>query len=144
MGLISLDSVICGNCQRTSLIRRATFEWPESDPKWTRKADPPQAFSCPACKHVYMLQALQQRSLEVTEEQWEALEKALVAFAFQAQCDDTNCETLLTVLAIRTSGTKSEDIQKEISTWTLHDLFCPGGHPVSNVRDHESAQESKP
>ena len=142
MGLISLDSVVCDHCQRTSLIRRTTFEWPESDPKWKRKDDSAQAFSCPVCKHVYMIQALQQGSLEVSQEQLEEQEKVPAVFSVPLQCDDADCEALLLVLAPRSFGTSVGDIERELPTWTLHDLLCSSGHPVSKGMGLESGQES--
>jgi hypothetical protein len=115
------------------VIRQTTFVRPESDPKWTVKDSPPQAVSCPACKHVYMIHSLQQKSLEVTEEQWAVLQTTLVEFPIRVQCDEPGCDIPLIILVIRTSGTTREDIAKERLTWKPHDLVCPGGYPVSKV-----------
>jgi len=70
----------------------------------------------------------------VNQEQWEGQEKAPVVISVRLKCDDPGCDTPLVVLAPRkTSDTTAEDIQKELLTWTLHDLFCPSEHPVSRV-----------
>jgi hypothetical protein len=89
-----------------------------------------------------MIQDLQQVSGEVTEEQLAVKKEALVVFSVPVQCDDPDCETPLTILAIRISGTTGADMKKERSTWTLHGLICPSEHPVSRVPGLESKEKS--
>lgn len=137
MGLVSLDTARCANCQSNNVLLQSTFEWPESDPRWTRKGDPPQAVSCPDCKHVYMIQSLQQGSVQVSQEHLEGRAKVHVVILVALKCDDADCGTRLIALAPRISGTLIADVEKELSSWTLHDLSCPSGHPISASRLRE-------
>lgn len=133
MGVQHIDAAKCKHCGKDILYQLSTFESPLSDPKWKTKADPPQAVSCPECKNVYMIQDLQPTSIAVDHEQWAIQEKVPVVIAVQARCDDPDCKTPLTILAVRISGTTCADVLQELSKWTLHDLVCPKSHPVTRV-----------
>src|SRR5258708_5448527 len=134
MGPTYFDTVRCDNCKRNCSFRLTTFESPESDPKWKVEAGPPQAFSCPGCKHVYMIQSLEPGVVEVNLEQAGHREKLPVVFSVLLKCDSLDCESPLTVLAPRMFDTTEEAIGKELPTWTLHDLRCPQGHTISETK----------
>ena len=53
-----------------------------------------------------------------------------VLFSLLAECDDSNCNSQIELIAIRDFGTSKEMMRKEIPTWNLGSLVCEQGHQV--------------
>jgi hypothetical protein len=129
MNNLCLDFVCCENCGRSNVIRPTMFAMPVVDPRWSRKETDSSAVSCFECKHVYICW---EYKMAPNSPEWLAAHSPIRdIFHVQLACEDPGCGSPLIVLAPRRGGTSEEEMRSELSSWVLHDLTCPKGHPIS-------------
>ena len=129
-----LDAITCANCFRSSLFRSSLLVWDGTE-TFDAADGQPVAVSCPECKHVYMYGPEQVTPLQVQDATDGAYQqKYPSAFDILLVCGVKGCDTPLQVRAVRRAGMTLQEITAEVATWTLHELRCPSGHPISQAR----------
>jgi len=134
MNMLYFDGIRCKHCLRVSLLRIAKFVWPGEGQNLSEKDIPSTTVACPECKHVYDYVDHELETVPTSAELWAKSTKHPDIFYVRLRCDEQDCDTPLTVSAVRSAETTVAAVMSEAPLWTLHGLKCPKGHLVSQVR----------
>jgi len=123
--MILLDAITCQNCKRRSVYQPTKRGWQYAGRNASEMDTDPVAISCPHCTHVYEYEGPEPPPFPLGE-----ATQYPIAFYVPLVCDQPGCDSPLRVKAVRPAGTTLEAVCHEVPNWTLHDLFCPRGHPI--------------
>lgn len=86
---------------------------------------------CPGCAAAFRYDYQQRATAGVIGEGQKTEEfRSQTFFSVVAECDDSNCESLVELIAIRRAGTTAAQVAGEMPTWNLGAIRCKDDHPV--------------
>jgi hypothetical protein len=108
-------------------------------------------FICSKCKTAFRHDYPQREAAGVIDEGRKTEEiRSQTCFSVVAECADSNCESLVELIAIRPALTRAGQVTEELPTWDLNAVRCEKGHhilPPDPTRGYECLdilnQESK-
>jgi hypothetical protein len=133
MAVMICDVFQCRQCHHFFVFRVSTPELPLRDQDASEMETVPVVLSCPDCKHVYDYSGQKFESIPTPWGQPGGPQKIPVIFSVPLVCDEEDCRLPLQITAPRAAGTTKSDIETEKIGWTLHDLLCPNGHPITKA-----------
>lgn len=130
---MTCDVFRCKQCHYSFVFRASKLELPLTDQDVSETETAPEVISCPDCKHVYDYSGQKFESIPTPWGQPGGPQKIPVIFRVPLLCDEEDCRLPLQVIAPRAAGTTKPEIEAERIDWTLHDLMCPNGHPITKA-----------
>jgi hypothetical protein len=128
------DLIHCKNCGHDSAFRASTPESPDIGLESSQTENDLLAVACPVCKHVYDYSDQRPKNIPTPWGELGSRMKTPMLFPVPLLCAEESCGLPLLVIAARGADTTWPEVQSELSTWTLHDLKCPNGHPITAIR----------
>ena len=56
--------------------------------------------------------------------------RSQMSYGIAAECDGSNCDSLVELIAIRPAGTSEEQTTAEIPEWKIEGILCENGHQI--------------
>ena len=93
--------------------------------------DPFLVFVCQQCKAAFAWNYQLRKAEGVIDEGQKTEEyRSQMSYSFVAGCDDSNCDSLVELIAIRPAGTTEQECDEEVATWTLDGITCANSHQI--------------
>jgi hypothetical protein len=131
MNLIPWYVIECTNCKNRIGLLETMLEQIFHGRLWSSTGEPFLTLVCPKCKTWFRYNYEERSPLgEISELPRTPDREYPVLFSLLAECDDSNCNSQIELIAIRDFGTSKEMMRREIPTWKLGGLVCEQGHQV--------------